>query len=412
MTLPRDFCQKTYNKSNVLQKLAINSYLDNNIISDFISKSSGGSSNTSFLSESLPKQNIPRDFSQKTFNQSNVLQKLAINSYFNNNIISESNMNVDIIPISNSNTCSVLCQPPKSFPPDFYWKNERLQKLTLCQIYTDYKNNRCCSTSNSTCRDCATNTWVRTNFAPINSPVFTGNPQAPTASVGDNSNTIATTEFVQAAIAAGPSTLTQTIFTYNNSSIGNTPIYPGLVATPVSCNIAPFYINFANTYSPTSPTNYYIFCNIYYQYVLEGSTPGTYTYFNPSTGNPEIPVYYKYALQVTFDGSSYTLASYMDMTGSGINGLLTTGLTVQSQTFIPLSFTMSGSKVLVQFAFPYSSIAPPTTGSAVQFFASLSLEQSGGTSVASTEVGINNIATYQLYPNGSNFAGQFYLSST
>ena len=402
MTLPRDFSQKTYNQSNILQRIAINSFLENNITIHLGNSST--KTNTSFLPESLPlpKQNIPRDFSQKTYNQSNVSQKLAINSYFDNNITIGASANI-INPVNTS----FMSDPPKSLPPDFYWKNDRLQKLTLCQIYNDYKNNRCCSTS--TCNDCATNDWVRNNFAPIDSPVFTGNPQAPTASVGDNSHTIATTEFVQAAISAGPSTLTHITFTYNNSSVNNIPIYPSLVVTPISTNIAPFYINFANTYS-TSPTNYYIFCNIYYQYVLQ-DTIG-YKYFNTSVITPAIPLYYKYGLQVTFDGSNYTLASFTELMGSGPNYLLTTPITVQTHTFTPLSFTISGSKVMVQIAFPYITVPPPNTDSAVQFFASLSLEQSGGTSVASTEVGINNIATYQLYPTGSNFAGQFYLSST
>ena len=40
-------------------------------------------------------------------------------------------------------------------------------------------------------------------YAPINSPALTGNPTAPTPSPGDNDTSIATTEFVQASVAAG-----------------------------------------------------------------------------------------------------------------------------------------------------------------------------------------------------------------
>jgi hypothetical protein len=40
------------------------------------------------------------------------------------------------------------------------------------------------------------------NFAPINSPVFTGSPLAPTASIGTNTTQIATTAFTNAAISA------------------------------------------------------------------------------------------------------------------------------------------------------------------------------------------------------------------
>ena len=39
--------------------------------------------------------------------------------------------------------------------------------------------------------------------APLASPVFTGNPQAPTPTAGDNDTSIATTAFVNAAVAAG-----------------------------------------------------------------------------------------------------------------------------------------------------------------------------------------------------------------
>ena len=41
-------------------------------------------------------------------------------------------------------------------------------------------------------------------FAPINSPVFTGDPKAPTPDIADNDTSVATTAFVKAAIAAIP----------------------------------------------------------------------------------------------------------------------------------------------------------------------------------------------------------------
>ena len=48
--------------------------------------------------------------------------------------------------------------------------------------------------------------WVTLNlsaYAPINSPVFTGDPQAPTPAFGDNDTSIATTAFVQAGLLGG-----------------------------------------------------------------------------------------------------------------------------------------------------------------------------------------------------------------
>jgi hypothetical protein len=41
------------------------------------------------------------------------------------------------------------------------------------------------------------------NYAPLNSPVLTGTPTAPTQSPGDNTNNVATTAFVTAAVAGG-----------------------------------------------------------------------------------------------------------------------------------------------------------------------------------------------------------------
>jgi hypothetical protein len=54
----------------------------------------------------------------------------------------------------------------------------------------------------------ATTSFVATSFAPLNSPVFTGAPTAPTVAVGDNSTKIATTAWVQSQpIASGDNRL-------------------------------------------------------------------------------------------------------------------------------------------------------------------------------------------------------------
>jgi hypothetical protein len=64
----------------------------------------------------------------------------------------------------------------------------------------------------------ATTAWVKSlitqpdlsGFAPIASPTFTGDPKAPTPSAGDNDTSIATTAFVKTAIAAASFTPTPT----------------------------------------------------------------------------------------------------------------------------------------------------------------------------------------------------------
>jgi hypothetical protein len=50
----------------------------------------------------------------------------------------------------------------------------------------------------------ATTAFVAASFATIQSPVFLGNPQAPTPSLGDADNSIATTAFIANTIAAAP----------------------------------------------------------------------------------------------------------------------------------------------------------------------------------------------------------------
>jgi hypothetical protein len=61
-------------------------------------------------------------------------------------------------------------------------------------------------------RNIATESWVTTVFAPKASPVFTGDPRAPTPASGDNDTSIATTAFVK---AQGYAPLASPVFTGN-----------------------------------------------------------------------------------------------------------------------------------------------------------------------------------------------------
>ena len=83
--------------------------------------------------------------------------------------------------------------------------------------------------------------WVTLNlsaYAPLNSPAFTGNPTAPTAALGDNDTSLATTAFVQQELASGTavaknlevyvrnqtgSTLAAGAIVYINGATGNRP---------------------------------------------------------------------------------------------------------------------------------------------------------------------------------------------
>ena len=83
--------------------------------------------------------------------------------------------------------------------------------------------------------------WVTLNlsgYAPLNSPAFTGNPTAPTAALGDNDTSLATTAFVQQELLSGTanaknlevyvrnqtgSTLAAGAIVYINGATGNRP---------------------------------------------------------------------------------------------------------------------------------------------------------------------------------------------
>ena len=77
-----------------------------------------------------------------------------------------------------------------------------------------------------------------TSRAPLASPVFTGNPTAPTPSPGDNDTSLATTAFVTAAISGSggvvPSALTKTDDTNVTLTLGGTPATALLQATSIT----------------------------------------------------------------------------------------------------------------------------------------------------------------------------------
>jgi hypothetical protein len=96
--------------------------------------------------------------------------------------------------------------------------------------------------------------WVSlvAGTAPLDSPVFTGNPRAPTPTAGDNDTSIATTAFVQAAFAAVPisagawtpytatysgGTAAVTVANSRYTQIGKTVIFVGTLTVTVAGTI-------------------------------------------------------------------------------------------------------------------------------------------------------------------------------
>ena len=65
--------------------------------------------------------------------------------------------------------------------------------------------------------------------APLASPVFTGNPQAPTPTAGDNDLSIATTQFVHDAVAAIPQPVPATAAEYLANSAPTKMLTPGTI---------------------------------------------------------------------------------------------------------------------------------------------------------------------------------------
>ena len=325
-----------------------------------------------------------------------------------------------------------------NFPPDFYWKNHRLQKLALCKIYNDNKRQQ------TDCTDCATESWVRKYFAPLYNPIFTGTPQAPTPSPGDNSTTIATTEFVQNIVSGYQPKFTFDGYIYSNSlsTSASGPIYP----TPTTASIAtisPFYINFSNSFGGGIPYMYYIICNVSYQFAIQNKNsaiPGTVqpseiTYFNNDGATPPltdpVPVYCKFVLQVVYDGTAYLSMVPRQLLSSGPATDLVIPYSIPAYAtppayqgnlypFTPVQFdlvdTTTNPRIKVQFGFPLTMTPNPTIGTGgalIKLFASLQLDQCGGNSVGSTtDFGINNTSTLEFYPSGVNLVGQYYLSST
>lgn len=143
-------------------------------------------------------------------------------------------------------------------------------------------------------------TTLPTGTAPLASPVFTGNPTAPTASLGDNDTTIANTAFVQATVGgrlsksvAGGVNVTLTAIEAGNAILEFTGV--------LSANIAVIV--------PTSPTR---------SWIIKNSTTGAYTLtVKTAAGTGEACTQGKtesvftdgtnvYATQTDFDSTAFT----------------------------------------------------------------------------------------------------------
>lgn len=118
--------------------------------------------------------------------------------------------------------------------------------------------------------------------ADLASPALTGNPTAPTQTLGDNSTKIATTEYVDDSIAAAaPTGLANTFDLFDAS--GNPTQTNDFSYNPADFNA----INFNHTVQPGSTTDYKLFHNIYANYnptVADSREEWQHLYINAGIG--------------------------------------------------------------------------------------------------------------------------------
>ena len=104
--------------------------------------------------------------------------------------------------------------------------NDTTGKVTINNgvVYADSFVGEMSGTSEMASKDSNGNV-ITTTYAPLVSPSLSGTPTAPTADAGDNSNQIATTSYVDSAIASLVSTAPNTLDTLNElaEALGNDP---------------------------------------------------------------------------------------------------------------------------------------------------------------------------------------------
>ncbi len=142
----------------------------------------------------------------------------------------------------------------------------------------------------------AFNASVLLPYAPLLSPVFTGNPQAPTAAFGDNDTTIATTAFVQAGLLGGTanarnlevevrnqsgSTIPAGSIVYISGATGNLPLIT-LAQANNDANSAQT-MGFTKTSIANNGTGYVIVRGVLENINTSALTEGVQLYLSPTT---------------------------------------------------------------------------------------------------------------------------------
>jgi hypothetical protein len=153
--------------------------------------------------------------------------------------------------------------------------NNAASTLFVAQWIDDIQNDLVNFTSTN-----VTQAWVSQNFAPINSPNFTGIPTGPTANPGNTTGQLATTAFVQAAITGGTAGVASfntrtgavTLTTLDITNAGGAPLAsPALSGTPT----AP---------TATAGTNTTQIASTAFVHAAVAAIPAPVTSFNTRTG--------------------------------------------------------------------------------------------------------------------------------
>jgi len=210
-------------------------------------------------------------------------------------------------------------------------------------------------------------------FAPLASPVFTGDPQAPTPAAADNDTSIATTAFVQAAIVSyAYAPLASPVFTGD-------PQAPTPATADNDTSIATTAFVKAQNYAINGITNVHT-CQ---QLEVGSATDTTITRSSPGVIAVEGVDQVRVAGNQNLTGG-FTASSYF---GGSITGA--------NQTFTPLSangniqhITLNGSSLTGTFTF-----APPANTSQI--------------SVEVTNGGSGNVAATMAYTGYDDVSGTF-----
>lgn len=190
-------------------------------------------------------------------------------------------------------------------------------------------------------------TTIPPTVAPLNSPVFTGDPKAPTAALGDNDTSIATTAFVQATLGG---VLTKSVAGGVNVSLSAVEAGNGILVFTgaLSANIAVIVPN-----SPTRP------------WIVQNNTTGGYSLTVKTAAGSGVAVTQGRSLELYCDGTNVQ-QSTTDFASPALTGVPTAPTAVPGTNTTQLATTAFVATSFAPLASPALTGVPtaPTAATA------------------------------------------------